>query len=212
MYGQLPAIIREGIYPDDRDKKEFLSYQYLPIKLAGQYDCVMEERLHGFWLIIDAALNDFFAFRGHKEYVESFFVYATIKRRFVSPDCPMNREGYHSDGFGTEDINYVWCDKFPTIYNYTPFRLSSDEYLSMQQMEIQADKYKEQKYKENSLLRLNQYCIHKVAPITYSTVRTFVKISFSRDKYNLLGNSHNYLLDYKWNMKPRKLDRNIPCQ
>jgi hypothetical protein len=41
-------------------------------------------------------------------------------------------------------------------------------------------------------------------------MRTFVKVSFSYDKYDLVGNSHNYLLNYAWEMKERKDDRNIP--
>jgi len=41
-------------------------------------------------------------------------------------------------------------------------------------------------------------------------MRTFVKISFSKDKYDLIGNSHNYEMDYKWDMKERKEERNIP--
>lgn len=41
-------------------------------------------------------------------------------------------------------------------------------------------------------------------------MRAFLKVSFSKDKYDLLGNSHNYLMDYNWEMKARKEDRNIP--
>jgi hypothetical protein len=52
--------------------------------------------------------------------------------------------------------------------------------------------------------------IHKVAPVLVGGMRTFVKVSFSYDKYDLVGNSHNYLLNYAWEMKERKDDRNIP--
>lgn len=31
-----------------------------------------------------------------------------------------------------------------------------------------------------------------------------------QDKYDLEGNSHNYLHSYAWQMKPRKEQRNIP--
>lgn len=41
-------------------------------------------------------------------------------------------------------------------------------------------------------------------------VRTFVKVSISRDKYDLIGNSHNHLLQYDWPMRPRALTRNPP--
>ena len=42
--------------------------------------------------------------------------------------------------------------------------------------------------------------------------RTFFKLSFSKDKYDLKGNSHNYLFDYNWEMRERKENRNIPQQ
>ena len=32
----------------------------------------------------------------------------------------------------------------------------------------------------------------------------------TKDKYDLIGNSHNYLLNYDWKMKQRKEARNIP--
>jgi hypothetical protein len=41
-------------------------------------------------------------------------------------------------------------------------------------------------------------------------MRAFLKVSISKDKYDLIGNSHNYLLDYDWQMKERKQERNIP--
>jgi hypothetical protein len=77
-------------------------------------------------------------------------------------------------------------------------------------MEKQAIPFNNYSYRENQLLRLNQYNIHKVAPVTEVGMRTFLKLSFSKDKYDLIGNSHNYLIDYNWEMKNRKEHRNIP--
>lgn len=66
----------------------------------------------------------------------------------------------------------------------------------MKEMEQQADSSNNVTYSENRLLRLNQFNIHQVAPVTSGGMRTFLKLSFSKDKYDLVGNSHNYLLDY----------------
>ena len=30
------------------------------------------------------------------------------------------------------------------------------------------------------------------------------------DRYDLAGNTHNYLLDYDWPLRPRSLTRNVP--
>jgi hypothetical protein len=80
----------------------------------------------------------------------------------------------------------------------------------MEEMEKQAMPFHNVTYGENRLLRLNQYNIHKVASVTEVGMRTFLKLSFSKDKYDLIGNSHNYLIDYNWEMKNRKEHRNIP--
>lgn len=45
------------------------------------------------------------------------------------PNCSFNRMGYHSDGFLTDDINYIWCDNNPTIFNISAFNLTLDENL-----------------------------------------------------------------------------------
>jgi len=41
-------------------------------------------------------------------------------------------------------------------------------------------------------------------------MRAFVKVSFSKDKYDLIGNAVNYEIDYNWNFKPRENTRNVP--
>lgn len=41
-------------------------------------------------------------------------------------------------------------------------------------------------------------------------MRSFFKISVSTHRYDLLGNSHNYLLDYSWPMLDRQTLRNQP--
>ena len=40
--------------------------------------------------------------------------------------------------------------------------------------------------------------------------RTFIKISYSTDKYDLIGNSHNHEIDYRWEMRERGTMRNVP--
>ena len=188
---------------------EMMFYQYLPIKMPKCVVITYEDRLKCFAELIKIACKDFVDEFGLLEFLDSY-VYLTAKCLYQVPDCSFNRQGWHSDGFLTDDINYIWSDKYPTIFNTTEFDLPLDDVLSMQEMDKQALPENNIQYKENQLLRLNQFNIHKVAPITESCMRTFVKISISKDKYDLAGNSHNYLLDYDWEMKERKQTRNIP--
>ena len=211
MYGKLPEVIG----PIVLDCKEFMSYQYLPIKLAYPESSIraeicnitLEPRLECFRELINLSVLDF-----NKNYPEEFkysYIYLTAKRAYQSGGCGFNRSGYHSDGYGTLDVNYIWSDSQPTIFNTSKFNLSKDDLISLDNMELQAKIENEVTYPDNTLLRLDQYVIHKVGKIQEG-VRTFVKISYSFDKYNLEGNSHNYELNYNWKMYPRNLTRNKP--
>ena len=177
--------------------------------MIEQTQPVYENRLKCFDKLVGAICCDYIGEFGLDNYVNSY-VYLTAKHLYQMPNCSFNRTGWHSDGFLTDDINYIWSDKYPTIFNRTEFHLPLDDLLSIEVMEKQAIPFNNYSYRENQLLRLNQYNIHKVAPITEIGMRTFLKLSFSKDKYDLIGNSHNYLIDYNWEMKYRKEHRNIP--
>ena len=203
-YGDLPKSL--GMYKIKC--QEMMFYQYLPIKLIHT-SIRIEERLNCFNDLIILSINDYVNKYGLEKYNNSY-VYLTAKYMFQTTGCSFNREGYHSDGFLTNDINYIWCDKNPTIFNNSIFNLTLDDNISMLEMNNQALTENEIVYSENELLRLNQYNIHKVADVINPGMRTFVKISISKDKYDLIGNSHNYEFDYDWTMKQRQIKRNIP--
>jgi hypothetical protein len=204
-YGDLPKVL--GIF--EVEAKEMMFYQYLPIKMPSGAKILYEQRLKCFDNLVSAICCDYITEFGLDNYMKSY-IYLTAKFLYQMPNCSFNRMGWHSDGFLTDDINYIWCDKYPTIFNKTDFELPLDDSLSMEEMEKQAMPYNDVIYKENQLLRLNQFNIHKVANIANGGMRTFFKVSFSKDKYDLIGNSHNYLLDYDWEMRKRRPERNIP--
>lgn len=188
---------------------EQLRYQYLPIKLVGETEIKLEKRLFEFNSIIGAACCDYVGSVGLNAFVNSY-VYITAKRLFQKEDKPITRPGWHTDGFMTDDINYIWSDELPTIFNRGIFNLSDDDQLSLIEMEQQANPGYDWSWRENTLLRLTPFVVHKADETPFHGIRTFVKISISKDKYDLLGNSHNYLLDYDWVMRPRQDYRNIP--
>jgi len=204
-YGNLPKDL--GTF--EIECKEMMFYQYLPIKMPTETQPFYEARLKCFDKLIGAICCDYIGEFGLDNYVNSY-VYLTAKYMYQMPNCSFNRPGYHSDGFMTDDINYIWCDKNPTVFNSSDFVLTMDDSGSLIEMEQQAKPENEIKYNENTLLRLDQFNIHKVADIKESGMRAFLKISISKDKYDLIGNSHNYLISYDWEMKERKPQRNIP--
>lgn len=185
-------------------------YQYLPIKLQGQTSINVEDRVRdSFGSLISKVLCDYVGVYGLDSFVNSN-VYVTVKHLWQAHGTSFNRQGWHTDGFGTEDINYIWSNRNPTVFNISDFNLSEDDSLSMVQMHEQADPLGDYIFGDTTVLRLTPFVVHRVNPVQSQGMRTFCKISFSKDKYNLEGNSHNSLLDYNWEMRKRKPTRNIP--
>lgn len=197
IYGNAPTLIKSIEVNSD----ELMFVQYLPIKMKGSTDVRIPDNLLIFSEIITEVM---------KEVQLDEYVYITAKHFYVNADSLGNRAGWHSDGFGTPDINYIWSDNSPTEFCVQPFSISSDCLVSMQEMEEQAKKENVLTYPCNSLLRLDSSVIHRVNPKPDEGFRTFVKVSISQEKYNLIGNAHNPLFDYNWDMQKRKPYRNHP--
>lgn len=209
-------MLRYGKFPHymgcvNVECKEMMFYQYLPIKLAGTASMSIEPRLLVFSDMIGQCCCDFIGEYGLDRYVNSY-VYLTVKHMYQLPGCPYNREGWHSDGFMTDDINYVWSNNNGFTFNDGEFNLSQDHDKSLVEMIEQEDYRCNGRVGDNELYRLDQFVIHKVSEVIEPCLRTFFKLSISSDKYNLIGNSHNYKLDYDWEMKSRDIERNHPSK
>lgn len=181
---------------------EMLFVQYMPVRMPSS-DIRLPPNLKCFYPMVEIACM----FAHPDEHV-----YLTAKHLYVDRDRCFNRPGWHADGYGTDDINYVWCDRAPTEFCVQPFELSDDCDESMAQMEAQAKPENIRTYGENTLLRLDTTVVHRPPAHIDPGMRTFVKVSISRDRYNLQGNAHNYLFDYDWPMLPRDEKRNHPVK
>jgi len=214
IYGNAPKLVAEL----KCESEEMFFYQYLPIRMVDKGSAILlPNQLEFLRDLVNEAAKDFINEFGSEEYYKSY-MYLTAKRLYVRTGKNLNREGWHSDGFGTNDINYIWCDSVPTLYfdekiENIPTECSAVLNL-FDDLGFEAFLKKETKtIKTNALYRLDETVIHSVAYyIGEPIIRTFVKVSFSRDKYNLKGNSHNYLFDYEWEMKDRELERNHPSK
>jgi hypothetical protein len=201
-YGKLPKVISTvEVVP-----VETFHYINMPIKLPGQSAPRFEKRLDCFKILIGKVCCDYIS-KGLDNYINSY-VYITAKNLYQKKGMGFNREGWHSDSFMSDDTNYLWSNCQATEFANQQFYLNLDDKISLQQMEEQFNG-KIVTYPNNSILRLDEFSIHRVGPIVEG-IRCFVKITFSKKKFNLAGNSHNYELDYKWEMHKRQEYRNIP--
>lgn len=213
-YGQTPVPLPIPFQPD---WQEFMHYLYLPINMPeheiprGQsLTFRIPQRLRFLRDAVDQACIDYGMTLGGD--LNDTYIYLTARRGIATPDNPINRPGWHCDGFGTDDINYVWFDRFPTLVAFQTFeRISKSHITSARQFENQAHNIHE--LSPLTLFRFNPYVVH-AAPCSSiphtGAMRSFLKISFSKHRYNLVGNSHNYLFDYDWKMFDRSDVRNDP--
>jgi len=191
----------------DLSPTEMMCWLYCPVKLPGSRLSV-PPNLEQFKPILLMVMADC-----AERWVESY-VYITAKRLFVTPEGLMNRPGWHSDGFMTEDLNYIWCDTSPTVF-WEPescVRFVQDHNLSLIEMEAtcEPDTYHHRVYPLKHLLRLDEAVMHKMAPVKQPGFRTFVKVSVSEHEYRLSGNSINHDLAPHWAYVARQEGRNAP--
>lgn len=187
---------------------EFMHYLYLPVKMPGT-DVRIPERLGFLSDVIDKIEGSGGAFG----VFDDDYVYITARRGFATPDNPLNRPGWHCDGFGTDDINFVWSDCYPTRVAVQPFHaISTDHKRSLAQFDEQVDLDFVHPLEPKVVSIMNPFVVHATPIIPEGgCMRSFFKISVSDHKYNLLGNSHNYLFDYDWKMYDRSAIRNDPA-
>lgn len=201
LYGDAPIDL--GLI--DLSPKEMMFWMYCPIKLPGQHLERYPANLRQFMPIVSAVDLDL----GNNEIWLNSYVYLTAKTLWVSKDNPGNRPGWHSDGFMTDDLNYIWSDRCGTEFWEPPFRttFTQDHHASLAEMEVMAALGPVQTYPDKHLLRLDEKVIHRVAENLTSGMRTFVKVSVSKHRYDLEGNSVNHAFP-KWEYAPRGAERN----
>lgn len=204
IYGEPPIDL--GLV--DIKGEEMLFWLYCPIKLPDQFQPAFPKNLEQFRPIVWAVYEDM----GRKEW-EKNYIYITAKRMVVSAGMAGNRPGWHSDGFLTGDINYAWYDSVPTVF-WEPngrYSVTADHNESLKEFHDLANRSEKiARYPNMHLLKMNQQVIHKpdVAPETL--VRTFVKVSVSKHKYTLKGNSINHELPLHCVYGEREKERNCP--
>ena len=197
-YGEAPQDL--GFV--DIECPEMMFNLYLPIKMKNSDEFRIPENMK----FIQPLLEEI------EDIISDNYVYLTVKKMYVNNTCRGNREGWHSDGFQTDDINYIWYDSRPTQFAIQSFDISDDCEKSLKEFRRQFSGTITS-YDCKSLLRLTQRNIHRVSMNDFDEgIRTFVKVSISKNKYNLADNSHNHLFDYKWDMKCRQTERNHPCK
>lgn len=202
---RLPEVLGlfDGVHAD-----EVMYYLYLPIHRPGEPGVQIPDARLQFLLPLVQAV-----FRDEPRRCRDEWMYLTVKKMFVGGGVTANRPGWHCDGFLSDDLNYVWSDCVPTIFTTGKFSITPDHLLSLQEFEEQACVFDEITYPPCTLLRLDDRVVHCVdTNVPQQLMRTFVKITLSKNRFNLKDNSRNPLLPDDGPMYDRAMARNDPHQ
>lgn len=188
---------------------EVMYYLYLPIGEPGYAGYTLpDKRLLFIQPLLDKIRED------EPERFKSDYVYVTIKKMYIGGGVTANRPGWHCDGFLSDDLNYIWYDNTPTVFNCGEFEISADHVESLRELEEQANPDNDYICANEHLYKLDSLCIHRVNTDTPNQImRTFVKVTLSPNEFNLKDNSINYSMKASTAPKyDRSLVRNDPYQ
>lgn len=220
IYGAAPLEVGEH----ELDFQEFMHYLYLPVVMPGMRRVRLPTNLHFLRPIVEKVCALEMVDINDSGWGERKYVYVTAKHGFASPGAPLNRPGWHADGFGSQDVNYIWSDRWPTRFALGELSGVSDDHVASA---VQFDAWANgedldprleggpaaiEEGLPNMLYRLDPTVVH-ATPIIPAPggERSFLKVSVSDKKYNLRGNSRNHQFKYEWKMWARDELRNDPA-
>ncbi len=193
----------------DTSQLEYCNIVNMCIKDIGSDEYLIPDNLKPFVrdVILDVHLIDMSLNKAIDMYA-----YLTIKKMYIQPNTCGNREGWHIDGFMSDQKNFIWsdCDATPTEVSIGSFDLTLDHEKSIDEMYEQGWGNFNLQLKSNVLYEMNQECVHR--PTQNNTnkpvLRTFIKLTYTKELFNGYGNAWNYLIPHIKPSKERSICRN----
>lgn len=150
---------------------------------------------------------------------ERRYCYLTIDQKLIREgDFPRN-PGCHVDGFQGDriqpkvrsDYSYVWANAcsataFKQAFPCSHLDPAKDNFFHYFDS-IAKDECAYQ-LKCHTLYLFNAYTVHRVTQYKSANpvYRTFIRMTYSVREFDRLGNTHNPMFNYNWEMVPRKLE------
>jgi hypothetical protein len=189
----------------------------MPIKFPGSYFRI-PETLRQFQGLIERVAH--FEAAVNPDCFDEYYCYMTIDQGVVRPDTLQREAPCHVDGFQGARWNpktrinhtYVVSDALPTTYYLQPFDFSQlDEarhnfFWEMNRIVAMTRSAHAWRPQNNQINLIDAYTVHRGTEAVEPTFRTWVRLSFEVRKFDRLGNAHNPLFAYDWEMVPRDIE------
>lgn len=154
-------------------------------------------------------------------HINDWYCYMCVDQRPVHPNTSQRRPGAHADSFPTgrvlmnrlSDSVYLGYDCLPTEFCIGDFTFQPNIDTSNNSdilHHFESNTHSIKTFDNYQIIKIDSGHVHQVGfnkssqPIN----RTFIKITFSPDIFNRVGNDHNYLFDYDWPLYERTKERN----
>lgn len=154
-------------------------------------------------------------------HVNDWFAYLCVDQRPVMPNFSQRRPGAHSDSFPMgntqmtriSDSIYLGYNNMPTEFCIGDFTFNNNIDMTniqeiLKHFDIKTTSVKT--FDPYHIIKMDSGHVHRVSFNNTNNVidRTFIKLTFSPDIFNRVGNDHNYLFDYDWPLYERSIERN----
>lgn len=160
----------------------------------------------------EAAINE--------ECFDEYYCYMTVDQGRVRPDTLQREAPCHVDGFQGARWNpkrrinhtYVIGDSIPTTYYIQPFDLRHlDEarhnfFWEMNNIVAKTKSRFAWQPRNGEINLIDAYTVHRGTEALEPTFRTWVRLSFEVRKFDRLGNAHNPMFKYNWEMVKRDIE------
>ena len=181
----------------------------MPIRLSGQSEYRVPEEWSALLPLIRAVIA---TEHRHNPNVLDYHTYITVDSKMVEPDEQQRHGGLHVDGFQGARIdpktkitrNYVVTTNGGTRFYPQPFIVVDEtKYNVFQGLDLQAKDYLIAD--ENTVYFMDAYTVHESGIASRKDIRSFLRVTYDLKMFDRLGNTHNSMLDYKWDMEARNV-------
>jgi hypothetical protein len=181
----------------------------MPIRLSGQTVYRVPKEWSALLPMLQAIIS---TEHDHNPNVLKYNTYITVDSKMVEPDEQQRHGGLHVDGFQGERIdpktkitrNYVVTTNGGTRFYQQPFVVVDEKkYNVFQGFDLQAKDY--MIAEENTVYFMDAYTVHESGIASRKDIRSFLRVTYDLKKFDRLGNTHNSMLDYNWDMEARNV-------
>ena len=152
-----------------------------------------------------------------------WFAYLTIDQREVVPGTLQREAPCHVDGFQgarwhprcATNHSYTVSDHLPTAYYVQPFDLDNldervhDFFWEMNAQVADLGGASRWQPEAGEITLMDAWCVHRGVEADRALRRTWLRLSFEEERrvFDRLGNAHNPLFDYAWEMVERDIEQ-----